>query len=424
MKKFIKFSILSIVIVSVALLIYKYSNRYDLKIESEGIKSDLLIKGLEESRSICNGEGSDIYVSFKSEIITINENNKINKVYKDVKLDIEDMLYKRGNLYILSKDKLIVFNEENKEGKTILKDIPYKGENLERNLLDNNDSILISIGANTNSGVSEKGGINDTYPIDLILNGNNFGKGNTGGFKPYGTEAKDGEKVEGKKIGNASIISVDYKSFKTSLFASGIRNVKGFDLNSKGEVVSIVGGMEPEGTRGVIRDFDYIYKINKGLWYGWPDFSGGDPISSPRFSDGEKIKPIIKNSPEKKIPTPLYQHKNVSSLERLVVDREGEILEKDSIIFYDKKDTSLYSLSSKRVLNRIVDFGEESKISDIEIIGDKCLILDSYKGYIYRIYKEEKILGDKIPYSVIVITSIIILASITILIYKVKIKGK
>lgn len=424
MKKFLKFSIFSILVVSMSLVIYKYSNRYDIEIEKDGIKSDLLIKGLEGASSICSGDGDELFVAFKNEIININSNNQINKVYKDVNLDIEDIMYKDGSLYVISKDKLLLFNDNNSNGKVILDNIPFEGENLDRKLLDNKESILISIGASTNSGIAERGKPYDTYPIDLILNGNNFGSGETGGFKPYGDSSREDEKIEGKKIANASIISVDRNTHKVSLFSSGIRNVKGYDLNSKGEVIAEIGGMTSSGTRGVIRDFDYIYKITKGIWYGWPDFSGGDPITSPRFSDGEKIKPIIKNQPEKKTPTPMYQHKSVNSLDGLVVDKTGNILEKDAIIFYDNKEKVLYSLDNKKVLSKIVTFGDETNIEDMIISNDKCLLLDSDKGYIYRIFKEDKILGDKIPYSVIIITSIIILLGVAILVYKIKANKK
>ncbi|MBS6005663.1 MAG: hypothetical protein KIB43_01755 [Clostridium baratii] len=120
----------------------------------------------------------------------------------------------------------------------------------------------------------------------------------------------------------------------------------------------------------------------------------------------------------------MYQHKSVDSLDGLVVDKTGNILEKDSVIFYDNKEKVLYSLDDKKVLSNIVTFGDETNIKDIIISNDKCLLLDSNKGYIYRIFKEDKILGDKIPYSVIIITSIIILLGVCILVYKIKLNKK
>ena len=42
--------------------------------------------------------------------------------------------------------------------------------------------------------------------------------------------------------------------------------------------------------RGIKNDRDYIYEINGDRWYGWPDYSGGDPITSPRFTDGDPHK--------------------------------------------------------------------------------------------------------------------------------------
>ena len=71
-------------------------------------------------------------------------------------------------------------------------------------------------------------------------------------------------------------------------------------FNNNGNIVAIVGGMEDEGSRAVKDDKDYIYEIKENAWYGWPDYSGGDPINSPRFSDNEnKLEAVISNPPTK-----------------------------------------------------------------------------------------------------------------------------
>ena len=70
--------------------------------------------------------------------------------------------------------------------------------------------------------------------------------------------------------------------------------------------------MEDSGVRAVKDDVDYIYDIKERAWYGWPDFSGGDPITSPRFSDGtNKLSFVIANHPTEVTLGPRYQHDKV-----------------------------------------------------------------------------------------------------------------
>ncbi len=418
MRRFFKFFICSIFIVVIALGIYTYSNRYGLNIIKEGMDSNLLIKGCEGATAIASGDNSEIYMSFSDEIIKIDNKSKISKVYKDSNLNIQDIVYKDGNIYLLSNKDFIIINS-NGESKVLKSELPY-GENVYRNLLVKDNSILISIGSRTNSGIAKEGEEKDISPINLELNGINYGKGNTGAFKDYGVKSNNGEKISGEEIGTASIIEFDINSDKYSLFASGIKNVKGYDINSKGEILATVGGIEEGGDRGVIRDTDYIYKITKGLWYGWPDFSGGDPITSPRFTSDKVIEPLIKNPPEKIGQTPSYQHNSVNSLGKLAIDKYGKVLNKDSIIFCDDKAKVIYSLDDKRVLSKILELEEDSKIDDILFRDNDFIFLDSGKGCVYRLIKNEDIIGGSIPYGVVIFSLIIMIVVLVIIVNKIK----
>ena len=81
--------------------------------------------------------------------------------------------------------------------------------------------------------------------------------------------------------------------------------------------------MENIGDRPINRDFDYLYKIEKGKWYGWPDYSGGDLISSPRFKDNEKKSRIILNPPNKTVAPPMYQFSDAVSNTHLLFTYKG-----------------------------------------------------------------------------------------------------
>ncbi|MCS4466156.1 PQQ-dependent sugar dehydrogenase [Clostridium botulinum] len=171
-------------------------------------------------------------------------------------------------------------------------------------------------------------------------------------------------------------------------YAWGIRNFKGIAFNSKGKILASVGGMEFRGERPVKGDRDYIYEINKGTWYGWPDYSGGDPINSPRFK-GKGNKPVgfvLDKHPSTNPPAPLYQHKALNSLGTIAVDHTGDIFSKDSIIFYEKNEKALYSLDDLGIIKKEVEF-EKANIQSIKIINENLIVLDNNKGYLYIINK-------------------------------------
>lgn len=75
--------------------------------------------------------------------------------------------------------------------------------------------------------------------------------------------------------GNASLIKLTLSNNNIETFAWGLRNINGMNVNSEGKIFAVVGGMEDRGLRPVKGDYDYIYEIQEGKWYGWPDYSGG-----------------------------------------------------------------------------------------------------------------------------------------------------
>lgn len=185
------------------------------------------------------------------------------------------------------------------------------------------------------------------------------------------------------------------KTGASATYAWGIRNVKGLDFDSRGRMIVTVGGMEDRGLRSVKGDTDYIYIIKNKAWYGWPDYSGGDPINSPRFKDNnnKNIPFILENHPTTNPSAPLYIHKNLGSLMSLSVDSKGEFGELDSIYFYDNKDNIIYSLNNKGILNEKIKFNYNSKINSIKNIKNQIIILDSSEGNLYSI--ERKVILNK-----------------------------
>ena len=66
---------------------------------------------------------------------------------------------------------------------------------------------------------------------------------------------------------------------------------------------------------------------------------------------------------------------------------------------------------------------DDSYIKDMMFLGDECIILDSSKGCIYKLSKNEKIIGVNIPYGVVAVSLVIMLALLIILVNKIKRKN-
>ncbi|AOR24212.1 hypothetical protein [Clostridium taeniosporum] len=392
MKRFCQFLFSSVIIVSLAFLLFKFSGIYRVSILKDNIDWSISSKNCKGAVAFDRGEYENTYVAYKNYIKLLKDDGREEILVQDKSFSIDSLVCNNDDMYFISNDELYHYNISNKFLEVILKGIPTKGEYLDRNLIIKDSNLFLSIGAATNSGIAESNGESDfskipydKSPINITLNGENYGEEKTGAYMPYSNSSIRGQKITADKFGNASIIKVDLKTNKTSLYACGIRNITGWDLDSNNNLIAIVGGMEDKGLRGVKRDFDYLYKINEGNWYGWPDFSGGDPISSPRFSDKNKLTPIISNPPNKIVEGPEYQFSKVGIIKCLAIDKEGTILEKDSNIFYDKKDNIIYSINSNGVLCKLLKLKSESDIKGIKYSGGSIYILDSGIGCIYKL---------------------------------------
>ena len=106
MKKFLKYIFISIIIVTFSLFIFTITNKYRINILKEGIDCKILAKGLKDAKAVTIDESGNKYIAYKTYIKVINEKGQEKILYKDENLNIEDIEYKEGNLYLISKDLL------------------------------------------------------------------------------------------------------------------------------------------------------------------------------------------------------------------------------------------------------------------------------------------------------------------------------
>lgn len=418
MKKFLGFVALSCVITIGAFMAYNLS-KDKVKLDvTKGYEYDIKAKGLSGAKDISIDEEGNVLVAFENEVRTIRADGKENKILLNRNRNIQSIMYNKGNIFYISGNSLFQYNIKTEEDKELLSNLPNSGEYKNSKLAINEDKIYISIGAATNSGVAEDGKTYDLSPIKITLKGKNFDGDKTGAFVEYGTKTSEGQVVKAAYPGNASIITYNINNSKSELFAWGIRNIKGWDFYSTGELFGIVGGMENRGLRPIKSDVDYIYNIKKGYWYGWPDYSGGDPVTSPRFNEAESEKTtfLLDKHPTVNPEAPFYQSERIDSLQALTIDKQGDFFSENAILFFDKNEKRLFSLTKDRISSSLINIKGNGEIIDIEKFKDRIFLLEKNEGIIYEVYKENKLINTFSQRLLISIISILLIFIITIII--------
>ena len=168
--------------------------------------------------------------------------------------------------------------------------------------------IYFASGAGGNSGVMgqdmtpfilKSPKAHTTVCQDVVLTGRNYWEPNfttkdpgdytrTGAFVPFGTETQPGQVIPGRVKCGGAILSFDPNSPNPEqtleVYAWGFRNVIGMAWNKRGEMYATQNGYDVVPSRPVADQYDPTYRVRKGEWYGWPDFSAAlEPLTMPKF---------------------------------------------------------------------------------------------------------------------------------------------
>lgn len=422
MWRFFKFLIFSIIIVTLSFGIYKFSNRYDLNLLYENVDWSINTKGLGGAVSFDFDKENNLYIAFENTIKMINKDNKEEILVYDKSLNIYDIACYNNDIIIASDNRVLLYDVNKEQYTELINDLPNNGLNYKTNIILDGDYLYISIGSNTNSGVVDENNKNEDK-ASFEWESTGIGYNNNYAFVPFGEKVIEGQKIKESVLSNASILRYDLNNNEFITYATGIRNVEGLAINSLGKLTAIVGGMEDSGVRAVKDDADYIYDIKEKAWYGWPDFSGGDPITSPRFSDGtNKLSFVIANHPTEVTLAPRYQHDKVTALKGLTIDYEGKCFPKDTVIFADNVDNYIYVLTENDTSKAIVALDKESYIEKIKYNDANIYILDSKGGCLYKIGGSINTTIFNLPNIIWIFIIVFVMAIVIALMYKSKTK--
>jgi glucose/arabinose dehydrogenase len=203
-----------------------------------------------------------------------------------------------------------------KDGKisVLVSGLPSMGDHHTNGPVVGRDGYLyFGQGTVTNSGVVGKDNyefgwlkrypnLSDTPCKDIVLTGQNFVTENvfdaraseqvvTGSYAPYGVPVKPGQVVPGQIPCNGAIMRVPLSGGKPELVAWGLRNPYGLAFSPNGKLYVTENSYDVRGSRPVWGTADVVWEIKPGLWYGWPDFSAGHPLTKDVFEPPGKPQP-------------------------------------------------------------------------------------------------------------------------------------
>jgi glucose/arabinose dehydrogenase len=162
-------------------------------------------------------------------------------------------------------------------------------------------SLYFAVGTATNSGVVGPDNANmgwlrrhpkfhDIPCQDVILNGANFTSDNpltpepgdtasTGAFVPFGTETRPDQVIPGQVPCSGAVFRLAPGTTSLELVAWGLRNPYGLAFSPSGRLYVTENGYDMRGSRRIYGAADHLWEVTPGTWYGWPDFTGGRPVS-------------------------------------------------------------------------------------------------------------------------------------------------
>lgn len=186
--------------------------------------------------------------------------------------------------------------------------------------------IYFGIGAATNSGVvgedSAKFGwlarhptFHDVPGMDVELAERTFGTSDalrkvdehveTGAFSAFGTST--GGVIPAQVPCTSAVLRMPIGGGAMELVAWGFRNPYGLAFGpardgEQGEALYVTdNGYDDRGSRPVWGTADLLWRVEKGRWYGWPDYSGDRPLTADEFRPPgkEKVEFLLASHPEK-----------------------------------------------------------------------------------------------------------------------------
>lgn len=301
----------------------RYLNPMDISLPP-GFQIEVFANGLDTPISMVFTEEGDMLVaeagvlSGKGRILRLR-NGVFEIVADGFKVPTTGVNYLEGDIYVSHRGYITVI-KPNGSLVNIISGLPSYGDHHNNQVVFGPDGMMyFGQGTATNSGVV--GTDNDwlfgmpyfhDYPgSDILLNGINYTSENllipseekavTGAYSPFGEPTKPYEEINGITRASGSILRAEVDGSGLELVAWGLRNPFRLKFDHFHNLFAANHGADVRGSRPIANSPDEFQLILPGVWYGWPDYTGGMPVTLPMFKPEGKPQPqfLIANPPMK-----------------------------------------------------------------------------------------------------------------------------
>lgn len=217
-----------------------------------------------------------------------------------------------GNIYVSHRRYVTIIQPDGTK-KDIIEGLPSNGDHHNNRVIFGPDGkMYFGQGTATNSGVVGKD--NDwvkkhpffhDYPGQMItLKGQNYQTSGfledfqnrsftTGAYAPFGVPTYPSENIDGIVRANGSILRANPDGSELELIAWGLRNPFRLRFDRFNRLFAANHGIDVRGSRPIANSPDEFQWIRSGVWYGFPDYTGGLPVTLPQFKPEGKPQPAF-----------------------------------------------------------------------------------------------------------------------------------
>lgn len=300
----------------------RYLNPIDISLPPD-YKIEVVAEGLDTPTSILFTEDGDLLIA-TSGYITNNPtvshfiNGHFEVIADNFNVPVTGINYRGGNIYVSHKGTITTISREGSR-QDIIRGLPSSGDySNSRVAFGTDNKMYFGQGTATNSGVVgldnlwvfEYPWLCDSLGSYILLNGQNFKTTNmlikaseeiiyTGAFSPFGEANMPFEVRKGSKKASGSILRVNLDGSDLELVAWGLRSPSYLKFDNENRLFVSNNGCDLRGSRPIANAPDEFQLVAYGEWYGWPDYVGGEPVTSSRFKPEGGVQPefLLANHP-------------------------------------------------------------------------------------------------------------------------------
>lgn len=235
--------------------------------------------------------------------VLIFKNNKFEVLASGFNPPLTGINYYKGDIYVSHRGFITTIKPDGTMT-DIVSGLPSWGDHHNNQVIFGpDDKMYFGQGTATNSGVVGEDNASwvkhfpffHDYPgQNIVLAGQNYKSPNflipkenapasTGAYSPFNVPASPGTTVRGIVPANGSIVRANPDGSNLELVAWGLRNPFRMRFNCFGRLFCTNHGADVRGSRPLDNCPDEFQLIMPGVWYGWPDYSGGLPVTLPMF---------------------------------------------------------------------------------------------------------------------------------------------